>query len=48
MFACLRREEVWGFGGREREIVIDKVGVRKVELISEGVVNFGESEEVEM
>jgi hypothetical protein len=42
---CLRREEVWGFGGREGRIIIDKVGVKKMELIGEGVINFGESEE---
>ncbi len=45
MILCLRREEVWGFGGREGRIIIDKVGVKKMELIGEGVINFGESEE---
>jgi len=33
------------WGKRGGRIVIDKVGVKKVELIVEGVVNFGESEE---
>lgn len=33
------------WGKRGGRIVIDKVGVKKVELIGEGVANFGESEE---
>jgi len=33
------------WGKRGGRIVIDKVGVKKVELMGEGVVNFGESEE---
>jgi len=36
---------VGDWGKRGGRIVIDKVGVKKVELIGKGVADFGESEE---